>query len=91
VLFLHRAEEERGKIRLNNNSIRVAMRFIIWLALIFGFCLLLLVGLLNVLRDLFARNVHSQPSIPGAESGRRRCDDRQRDDGLSHGQSLSGV
>jgi hypothetical protein len=61
------------------------MRFIISLALIIGFCVLLLVGLLNVLRDLFARSVHQQPSIPAPEPGRRH------DGSLSEGQSLSGV
>jgi hypothetical protein len=62
------------------------MRFIISLALIIGFCVLLLVGLLNVLQDLFARSVHSQPAIPGPKPGPRHCDR-----GLSAGQSLSGV
>jgi hypothetical protein len=62
------------------------MRFIISLALIVGFCVLLLVGLLNVLQDLFARSVHSQPSIPAPQSVRRQCDH-----GLSEGRSLSGV
>jgi hypothetical protein len=47
------------------------MRFIISVFLIFGFCLLLLVGLLNVLQDLFARSVHPQPSIPGPDLGPR--------------------
>jgi TRAP-type C4-dicarboxylate transport system permease small subunit len=51
------------------------MRFIISLALIFGFCLLLLVGLLRVLQDLFARSVHPQPSIPAPDSGPLRDGD----------------
>jgi hypothetical protein len=52
------------------------MRFIISLALIFGFCLLLLVGLLSVLQDLFARSAHPQPSIPEPELGPgRHCSD----------------
>jgi|HubBroStandDraft_4_1064222.scaffolds.fasta_scaffold3331388_1 hypothetical protein len=49
------------------------MRFILALALIFGFCLLLVVGLLSVLQDLFARSVHPEPSIPAPASGRRHC------------------
>jgi hypothetical protein len=47
------------------------MRFIISLVLIIGFCVLLLVGLLSVLQDLFARSVHSQPAIPGPKPARR--------------------
>jgi TRAP-type C4-dicarboxylate transport system permease small subunit len=52
------------------------MRFIISLALIIGFCVLLLVGLLSVLQDLFARSVHSQPSIPAPKPAHRQCDPR---------------
>jgi hypothetical protein len=51
------------------------MRFIISLALILGFCLLLLIGLLSVLRELFARSIYPQPAIPGSDLGPRHCDD----------------
>jgi TRAP-type mannitol/chloroaromatic compound transport system permease small subunit len=61
------------------------MRFIISLVLIIGFCVLLLVGLLSVLQDLFARSAHQQPSIPAPKPARRH------DGSLSDGQSLSGV
>jgi hypothetical protein len=46
------------------------MRILISLALMFGFFLLLLVGLLTVLQDLFAAGAHHQPSMPGAEADR---------------------
>jgi hypothetical protein len=60
------------------------MRFIISLVLIFGFCLLLLAGLLSVLQDLFARSVHPQPTLPECDSARRQCGD-----GFSEGQTAA--
>jgi hypothetical protein len=47
-----------------------AMRILISLALMFGFSLLLLVGLLTVLQDLFGPGAHRQPSVPAAGADR---------------------
>jgi hypothetical protein len=46
------------------------MRILVSLALMFGFSLLLLVGLLTVLQDLFSAGAHPQPSIPVAGADR---------------------
>jgi hypothetical protein len=49
------------------------MRILIALALMFGFSLLLIVGLVTVLQDLFSAGPH-QPSVPGAaDLGAARC------------------
>lgn len=43
------------------------MHIVAAIALILGFCLLLLFGLISVLQDLFARSVHQYPSVPVPE------------------------